>query len=434
MRDLYVEGCLAGCKYPTTAEGFIDLAWQFVEGLDGFRLAFETMEEDRRGRSYGLLRWYESLVALKRHAEKEYASGLVPGRSVRLLHFPSRYPSGHEFTFDDLRACQGTYTRLEWEPSDLGLATMRIGGFLADPNPRLAGYLDAVRRSCLRLLATCKPALGWCGEQVEALDPALRAGREQMWFINWVNFYGLSYVQRYGRGFFMEAPGYRKEEVSTDFILYQPTKGFLPWEAQGPTPAEIEGYFRSHPAVRRLTYRPWLKNALLGGAVSPPATPRTLAPRLRRRSLIGRILGRRGRGEPVAGSELPATHATAEGLRAYAERFVEEFYEYSKLVLDYTPESLESVDEVAPGRLGSGPETWEAIIPIAAYLGEVIIRNLGGKWRSSTSWLDCAVVGALEGEVYPMRAVQDRVRGMGPSLLDWYAHNEDALNQARSSQ
>lgn len=243
------------------------------------------------------------------------------------------------------------------------------------------------------------------------MSPATKTVRDRkIWFLNWLNVFGLSYVETYGRDFLLEAPGFDKRELADGSILYQVTEGFAPWEAQDPSPEEVEAYFTAHPKVGRVKYRSWLKKALASGT----------------RWLEG--------GEASPGSGRPPKWASAEGLRELAEGVASSARANLDLGLDFSPTSLARWDEALETFFD--PETRRSpvtIIDTGAFIGEVVRRNLGGRWRPSEDPLDCALVdlGGEVGEVYPMRRAAKRVEeGLESSLSAWY----DALARRVISQ
>ena len=114
------------------------------------------------------------------------------------------------------------------------------------------------------------PAWGRLGEHVPTPytfpreAPAILDSRKlpssRLW---WINVFGPDYVEAFGREFLLGAPGYRREEVARNCILYRITRDFLIFGDPDPPPQEVEAYFRAHPNGRRTRYRPLLAEELI---------------------------------------------------------------------------------------------------------------------------------------------------------------------------
>ncbi len=75
---------------------------------------------------------------------------------------------------------------------------------------------------------------------------------------------------------------------------------------------------------------------------------------------------------------------TPEDAAKYASLAVSMAEKLEGIKLDYSPNSLKSVDEIILKfhKAGKKPEDIQrAIIVLGCYVGEVMIRNLGGKWE-----------------------------------------------------
>lgn len=71
-------------------------------------------------------------------------------------------------------------------------------------------------------------------EFVTALSLEKSVPKTELREIFWANFFGPAYVKKYGRKFFLEAPGWKKEELSDGGILYVVSKSFLSWWKNNP--------------------------------------------------------------------------------------------------------------------------------------------------------------------------------------------------------
>ncbi len=94
-----------------------------------------------------------------------------------------------------------------------------------------------------------------------------------------------------------------------------------------------------------------------------------------------------------------------------------------ELKLDYSPKSLETLDEFISKKFeptGSKSVGDSLLIGIGCYVGEVIIRNVGGHWNTSgkPEINDVADIQAM----FPIQKVVKRFRnGSVDSLLFYYA-------------
>lgn len=80
--------------------------------------------------------------------------------------------------------------------------------------------------------------------------------------------------------------------------------------------------------------------------------------------------------------------ASPETALDHAQLAVEAVYEESGETLDYSPASLEAVDaqiEALREEGLSGEDAAEALFVLGCYLGEVMVRALGGRWVATAS-------------------------------------------------
>ncbi len=218
--------------------------------------------------------------------------------------------------------------------------------------------------------------------------------------ISWATIFGPRYVEKYGHDFLLGAPGYRKEELPDGSILYQVTEHFFVTDDEverAPSPEEVEGYFRQHPEVRKIVYRPLLLRNFI-------VTPR--------------------------GERRQKGAKTSTDLSNDAEQVVHVFGDRFGIALDYSPESLGKVDEAISKFFEEGDEPLPTtVLPIGAYVGEVVRVNLGGQWHITEPLLDSAI--DLAGvELYPFRRVAKRFEeGSSASLRAWYEAAARAMDR-----
>jgi hypothetical protein len=73
------------------------------------------------------------------------------------------------------------------------------------------------------------------------LDKSIR--RTELRYIFWANFFAPSYVEKYGRKLFLQAPGWKKELLDDGGILYVVSKGFVNWLRN--KPRKVLDYFQA---------------------------------------------------------------------------------------------------------------------------------------------------------------------------------------------
>lgn len=217
--------------------------------------------------------------------------------------------------------------------------------------------------------------------------------------ISWANIFGPSYVEKYGWRFLLDAPGYRTEALSDGSILYQVTEHFFLTEEdlrRGPKPKEVERHFRRDSESRRMAYQPVMLRDFVSNS--------------------GRTTASTRQGPPSAPPKISQ----------WADSAVSTFKDRFGLSLDYSPASLKIMDKAISKYFPKGEEPLPTtLLPLGAYLGEVLRRNLGGEWRLEDPIFDSFLVisGQKEkAEPYPFRRVAKRfVEGKGASLESWYA-------------
>ncbi len=118
-----------------------------------------------------------------------------------------------------------------------------------------------------------------------------------------------------------------------------------------------------------------------------------------------------------------ASWRTPDGLRQIAESARRDARQTLSVDLDFSPSSLEVLDGAIDRFFVHGePIATTTILALGAYVGEVIIRNLGGRWNPGFRFDECAVVDAgAVAEMYPMRRVAKRFEdGPSTSIYAWF--------------
>ncbi len=184
--------------------------------------------------------------------------------------------------------------------------------------------------------------------------------------IYWANFFGPVYVEFFGREKFDTAPAYYKEEL--------PDGGFLILTSESPLDY-------GKPKVRELEEK--IIDCLGREAFFEKAHPRKIC-RVPEFTFEQKSLGR-----PVEVKEydsvsdvIPEPQSFIQEARQLSEKFVKRVGKE----IDYSPESLERVDDFILKKSYRRPKPWDndkcrgIIQEITAYYGEVLKQNLHGKW------------------------------------------------------
>lgn len=119
--------------------------------------------------------------------------------------------------------------------------------------------------------------------------------------------------------------------------------------------------------------------------------------------------------------------------REYAAEHVRVVRRLTGIDLDYSPASLEICDRlVDEAWADGGPAKPDAVINLfGAYLGEVILRNLGGRWDVDEKFGICvAGIGNIGGRVLPLiQAGRRFVQGRDALLSSYYRSVADVLGR-----
>jgi hypothetical protein len=88
-----------------------------------------------------------------------------------------------------------------------------------------------------------RPKYGWIDEPSGNLPSAKSIAATRREYIFWANFFGPEYVERYGRDFLLNAPGWKVEQLDDGGILYVATESYMQWWSQ--EQPEIVKYFQA---------------------------------------------------------------------------------------------------------------------------------------------------------------------------------------------
>lgn len=118
--------------------------------------------------------------------------------------------------------------------------------------------------------------------------------------------------------------------------------------------------------------------------------------------------------------------------RAYAEEHVRVVRKLTGVLLDYSPQSLTVCDRlVDEGWGGQPPHHLEAAVNLfGAYLGEVIVRALGGRWELTDRFGVCVVgLRGTDARAMPLlRAARRFLEGPSASFQGYYRELVAALD------
>lgn len=101
----------------------------------------------------------------------------------------------------------------------------------------------------LLLYPSLKPVFGYIDEGGENAPGPKSISRTEVKYLFWANFFGPSYVRKFGREIFLNAPGWKKEELDDGGILYVVTEDYYQWWTD--PPKEPLEYFRKQvPGIK----------------------------------------------------------------------------------------------------------------------------------------------------------------------------------------
>ncbi|MGZ3457496.1 MAG: hypothetical protein ACXU86_03220 [Archangium sp.] len=234
------------------------------------------------------------------------------------------------------------------------------------------------------------------------MQTSIRDGFDKIYEVFWLNVFGPKLVEAVGRERMLSTPAWRVEELPNGCVL------LVTW----PTSADFasdkarEAQARAHVHLRPdLDYDTVLRTLRERSAMLAPVEPRFppgLAPLLSRVVDRAAIHKRQRRiaelnawqpPEPEewlpASAALPSDVADPERAREHydtlAEHLVALLHTEVPSVFEATPESLTDADfyfwreEFPTSRLREAIDA-QAVPAIGAYLGEVLVRHLGGQW------------------------------------------------------
>ncbi|MFL5345347.1 MAG: hypothetical protein ACJ8AT_11165 [Hyalangium sp.] len=227
-------------------------------------------------------------------------------------------------------------------------------------------------------------------------------GFDKIYEVCWLNVFGPQLIETVGRERMLSTPAYRVEELPNGSILLVTWPTAADFTREEARQAQARALVHLRP---ELDYATVLRSLHERNAALVPVEPRfhpDVEPLLSRLADEAGVARRQQRiaelntyqpPEPeewlpasaALPSDVPDTKAALEHYSLLAEYLVAMRHTDIPSVFEQTPESLSDVD--AGFWLENFPETFErqlidqrAVPTIGAYLGEVLVRHLGGQW------------------------------------------------------
>jgi hypothetical protein len=244
-------------------------------------------------------------------------------------------------------------------------------------------------------------------------DTSIRDGFDRLYELFWLNVFGPKLVNLLGRERLLSTPAHRVEELPNGCVLLVT----WPIAAQFTHPEARQAQARAFVHLRpELDFDTVLRSLLERNATLAPVEPRfppDVAP------LLFRLLDRTFSSElqrkiaefnahpfpepeewlPVDAalpSDVPDTNKALEHYSLMAESLVAILHSEVPSILQQTPEALTDAD--LHFWVWNFPERFERdnidthLVPaIGAYLGEVMVKHLGGQWIFRKRWQECQV-------------------------------------------
>lgn len=142
---------------------------------------------------------------------------------------------------------------------------------------------------------------------------------------------------------------------------------------------------------------------------------------------------------------IKASLVTAEIFNKEAQDTVNSAREIFNAKLDFTAESIKTLDKIIEEgwKIPMGEkEAYElsmSILSLGSYLGETIIKNLGGKWQVNTDeensvekMLDAKIIDLGKiAEIYPFGRIFKRFVNVKEDSLDFYYRSLERINKEK---
>ena len=267
---------------------------------------------------------------------------------------------------------------------------------------------------------------------------AMRDGFDKIYEVFWLNVFGPRLVETVGRERMLSTPGFRVEELPSGAVLLVTAPIAAEFASEPARQAQARAFAHLRPDLDFDTVLHTLRQR---SATLAPVEPRfhpdmaALLPRLLDDFAISerqRRIAEWNEWQPPEPEEwLPAAAAlppdvedTTRALEVYdhlAERLVALLHTDVPSVLGKSPESLTDIDsyfwheDFPKSRLREAIDQ-HAVPAVGAYLGEMLVRHMGGRWIPRQK-LDEAQVVVGDRAWLPMRRARNYLRSL-QTLLD----------------
>jgi hypothetical protein len=231
---------------------------------------------------------------------------------------------------------------------------------------------------------------------------AIRDGFDKIYEVSWLNIFGPKLVESVGRKRMLSTPAWRVEELPNGSILLVTWPTAADFASEPAREAQARAFVHLRPDLELPTVLRTLRERSAALAPVEPLFPPDVAPLLSRVVDSAPIHERQRRiaelnaWQPPAPEEwLPADEAlppdvedgalAREHYATLAESLVALLHSQVPSVFNTSPESLTDLDyhfwfESFPERYPRHLVDARAVPALGAYLGEVLVRNLGGQW------------------------------------------------------
>ena len=384
---------------------------------------------------------FDSQVSLERalepffHALEQYAGAWMPdvveGKRLRKYSRPAIWKA-----FEEER--DGNVTSIELGRTAWPAVYLWPRLALAPPAPKLSVMLEVQPLSVFTEQECCQQFVelvrawachypvphAFAGSRADAQladsprfgrdqDTSIRDGFDKLYEVFWLNVFGPQLVNLLGRERLLSTPAHRVEELPNGCVLLVT----WPVAAHFTHPEARVAQARAFAHLRpELDFETVLRSLHQRNAILAPVVPRfhpDVAPLLSRLVDHASISERQRKiaefndhpfpepeewlsADAALPSDVPDTKKALEHYSLMAESMVAVLHSEVPSVFEQTPESLTDAD--LHFWVWSFPERFERdkidarLVPaIGAYLGEVMVRNLGGQWIPRKKWEESQV-------------------------------------------
>ncbi|ATB29660.1 hypothetical protein [Melittangium boletus] len=229
-----------------------------------------------------------------------------------------------------------------------------------------------------------------------------RDGFDQVYEVSWLNVFGRELVEKVGRERVLSTPAHRVEELPNGAVLVVLRPTVADFASEEAREAQARAHVHLRPELDLDTVRSALRERSARLAPVEPRFHPDVAALVERVVALEPLSERQVRiahfnawKPPEPEEWLPVSAAlpsdvtdVAEAVDAYddlSERLVALLHTKVPSVFDATPESLTDVDEqfwveYFPGMFEREKIDEHAVPAIGAYLGQVLVKHLGGEW------------------------------------------------------